>query len=112
MIWMLTLLFFFLCVPFLMVGMVLYVKIQLYLSRKGVVAKYLLASIIFSIFACFIVSPMILGIVFAREMGGSFDDISFFTFFLACFALSQAPGILYFNKHYIKRMKSQEYWRR
>ncbi len=109
MIWFNAFLFFLIfCLYFIFIVYV-YSKILVDISHKKGLIKDLMGIIVYLLMIPFFGAPLIIG----SEINGYRELISknnyYFFFNLICFALSLLPGILVFNKYYLKKAKRRNF---
>ena len=111
MIWLKTILFFSACSLLFIVGFFVYANSLLFLGRHGYLVRYLGGFIVYFLFSICLVFPLLyaLGIDTWREMFKS--NILYMIFFMTCYLASALPGMLFFKRNYLDRLRRLGYFK-
>jgi len=111
MIWILTAIYFLLCSVVNWFGFLLYGKTLSYLGNAGKITKNLGGFIVYTLFACFLVSPFFIAFHFIENWREEFNsNYLYMIYFMFLFFLAAVPGGLYFKSHYLNELKALGYF--
>lgn len=106
MIWLITLLFFMISMALTWLAFILYARSFRAIGHANDFLKHIASLLIYSLFAAFIVTPLILGLMLLPDVNQSFSEESvFMVFYLSCYILSLLPGLFYFKHVHLKSLR-------
>lgn len=113
MIWLTTAGFFALSAAYFCVCFWLYANILLRLGGSGWFAKNILGFMVYLLFSCVFVAPMLVVLAMFESWRIAFvSDPIYLVYFMCCFLLSVLPGAIYFKKRYLGRLRECGYFRK
>lgn len=108
---MLTTLYFLVCSIAIWLGFAFYGRMLLLLGGKGWFNKNILGFIIYFLFACYLILPILIAFDQFEDWRVRFvADRLYMTYFCMCFILSVVPGGIYFFRKYMADLRAAGYF--
>jgi len=106
MIWIKTVLFFTLSIPFIWILLLGYAILLKRAASVAGAARSIFVSIIYLGFAFLLLMPSVLGLMIIDSFGRNFEtNIGYMYFYMCCIGASIVPGYHSFRKHHLEDLK-------
>ena len=111
MIWTLTVIYFLLCSLVLLLGFWLYGKALTYFGKSGVVIKNMGGFVVYVLFSCVLVSPLLIVFIFIEQWLEKLNaNTIYMIYFIFLYLLSAVPGGIYFKKYHFSELRKLGYF--